>query len=977
VKLRSWLALVVVTGLAVVMASSAFARPPLEDDANPDAPPAQAVVTSPATQPGPALRTAAPTAPTCSSGAHTLSHFGDRVYPEEGNGGYTSVHTDVFLNYDAPTNMFLAGTHVDLQVHATQCLTDLSFDFETTSSDATAGPNMTVGSVEVNGQPATFHFALPTYPGDPNGQDDPDPNAHAVSNVNPVSATNPNPPACSPQVNGAGQNGNQCPATKLVVTPSAPIPDGTTFTVTVNYTGRPGIHHDGDGTTEGWFRVNTTAAPNDGSFVTTEPIGTASWMPLNNHPSAKPTYDFFDTTNVGKTAIANGELVGTTPVSGTTFNPVGPTSVNPPDANFPGGSWTWHWHSPEHIANYLVENSIGSYDLSARTSPTSGIEFFEGQGSAITATNKTANKANMDQQEDITNFQSMFNGPYPFTTAGVIAGIPSASFEEEMQTKITFAGGRVSSLGTLSHENMHQWFGDNVSEAAFNLTFWKEGWATIGEYLATARTAATNAGGLGTPAGDAAFNTSLMNRFNTNYGSTNTSFWITAPSNPTVGSLFTTSNTYTRPGTTYLALRALLGQDRWIDVMKEIQSTYGGGNINELQLETAFRHWLPVSSASCKQRLDQFFPQWFDTAFPTGGANTANKPAITGPGLNGTGFVCAQVTPAAPDGQNGWYTSDPNLTWQGYGAPAVTKDGCSDGAVTAEGTTTLSCSVTTTAAPILTSGAVSEIVKVDTVAPSTGVALTPTAVGAWYSPRMVTLSPTDATSGVGSTQYRVDGGAWTTYAGPFSITTFGPHTLDFRSTDVAGNVETTKTTSWGSDFTATQQIDGLSTFTAGLGLDKQPGKDMQHELDMAEKFVGKSNQACDHLDAYLLDVIVSAGGGSLTFAQAEQLLSANQIEALLGCIPAGSTAPAAEQASLELRATIAGMGLDKSTANDLDARLATIGQQVVNGNVNGACSSLSDLSNRVDALQSQHKLTAAQAGTLHDGVSELGGLLGC
>jgi hypothetical protein len=38
---------------------------------------------------------------------------------------------------------------------------------------------------------------------------------------------------------------------------------------------------------------------------------------------------------------------------------VPPTSVNAPDANFPAGSWTWHWHSPEPIANYLVENSIG------------------------------------------------------------------------------------------------------------------------------------------------------------------------------------------------------------------------------------------------------------------------------------------------------------------------------------------------------------------------------------------------------------------------------------------------------------------------------------------------------------------------------------------------------------------------------------------------------------------------------------------
>ena len=42
---------------------------------------------------------------------------------------------------------------------------------------------------------------------------------------------------------------------------------------------------------------------------------------------------------------------------------------------------------------------------------------------------------------------------------------------------------------------MHQWFGDNVAEAAFNLTCWKEGFATLGEYLSTARTAAIAAAG--------------------------------------------------------------------------------------------------------------------------------------------------------------------------------------------------------------------------------------------------------------------------------------------------------------------------------------------------------------------------------------------------------------------------------------------------------------------------------------------------
>ncbi len=59
----------------------------------------------------------------CTSGARTLVKPGDRVYPEAGNGGYKSVHTDVFTVYDAITNLFLPGTHVDLMQRSTQCLT--------------------------------------------------------------------------------------------------------------------------------------------------------------------------------------------------------------------------------------------------------------------------------------------------------------------------------------------------------------------------------------------------------------------------------------------------------------------------------------------------------------------------------------------------------------------------------------------------------------------------------------------------------------------------------------------------------------------------------------------------------------------------------------------------------------------------------------------------------------------------------------
>jgi hypothetical protein len=702
----------------------------------------------------------------CSSGAHTLAAPGTHVYPETGNGGYTSVHTDVHMVYDAPTNLFLPGNHVDLTDRATQCLTDFSLDFERTSTNVTAGPNMSVDSVEVNGQPATFTFVQPTYPGDPNGQDDPDPLAHQASQLNPVGgpANNPLPPACSPSVSSNAQNGTPCPANKLVITPSAPIPAGATFVVTVNYTGRPGVHTDGDGSTEGWFRNNNPVG--DGAFVTTEPVGTMAWMPLNNHPTAKPSYDFYDTVNAGRTAVANGELVGFTD--------------NLPDPNFPGGSRTWHWHSPEGIAAYLVTNSVGAYDLTERVA-SSGIVYYTAQASAISVAQKATNQTIMNQQEDIVLFQSMFNGPFPFTTDGVAIGLPSASFEEEMQTKITFAGGRIS-LGTFNHENMHQWWGDNVAEGAYNLTFFKEGMARLGEFLNTARSAQTAAGGAGTPAGDAAFETSLVNSFNTNYANTG-SLWTGAPSDPRPATLFTTGTTYTRPGIAYLALRRILGADRFVEALKQIQRDYGGASITEQQLESEFKAYLPDPTAACRSRLDQFFTQWFDTVYPSGGG--ANRPQITGPGLAGPGFVCAPTVtytldPAVPTGENGWYTGDVTLTWHvDDGGGAVTLDGCADTAF-ADGVTTAACTATNAAG---SSAPSSVTVSRDATEPI----VTFTGARAYRIDETVAVlcSASDPTPGSGlasDTCEDVTGPAWSF--------TLGGHTVSADASDVAGNHST-------------------------------------------------------------------------------------------------------------------------------------------------------------------------------------------
>lgn len=56
--------------------------------------------------------------------------------------------------------------------------------------------------------------------------------------------------------------------------------------------------------------------------------------------------------------------------------------------------------------------------------------------------------------------------------------------------------------------------------------------------------------------------------------------------------------------------------------------------------------------------------------------------------------------------------------------------------------------------------------------------------------RTVTLTASDADSGVAATQYRLDGGDWLAYTAPFEVDG-AAHTVEFRATDVAGNTGAT------------------------------------------------------------------------------------------------------------------------------------------------------------------------------------------
>jgi hypothetical protein len=557
----------------------------------------------------------------CSPGARTLASPGSRLWPETGNGGYRSLHTDVHLIYRARDNTFLAGTHVVITDEATHCLTSFSLDFERHSADRQAGPALAVQAVKVDGRRTRYGFVQPTYPGDPRGPNDRDPRAHEASLSAPVRGPhhNPLPPACTPEIVGDeadnSQNGQPCPADKLVIVPGAPIPRASRFTVTVYYKGHPGVHDDADGQQEGWFR-----AP-DGGIAVSEPVGSEDWMPLNDFPAAKPAYDFYETVASGEVVLANGKLVSVT--------------RDRADGAFPHGSRTWHWRSGAPVASYLVQTTIGLYRWAAHAGR-DGIRYYEAQDAGISLRQQRINQAIIKQQEKITDWESRFTGRFPFSSDGVLVGIPDMdAAPEEMQTMVAFDGSNID-LSTLYHENMHQWWGDNVTESSYAMTFFKEGVAQMSEDLFAAANAARQAAREPHPRGAAvtAFERSLINTFDQTYRERG-GFWTVAPSNPSPDGLFDDAPTYDRPAAAYIALRQILGPRRFTRVLEQIQQSYGGRTISEPDLKRAFAAQLPDPRSACRTRLARFFTQWFDTAYLR---RPLRRPTITGPGLAGGGF---------------------------------------------------------------------------------------------------------------------------------------------------------------------------------------------------------------------------------------------------------------------------------------------------------------------------------------------------
>ena len=157
------------------------------------------------------------------------------------------------------------------------------------------------------------------------------------------------------------------------------------------------------------------------------------------------------------------------------------------------------------IPSYLVSVAVGRYDRYYRTVNVSGMSVPVVYNLMKQGPNNASAVVAMDKVNDALIEFSKRYGDYPFKKEkhGFYDGLDGAGGMEH-QTFSAIATSDIANTATLTHELMHQWFGDNVTFAHWNDLWLAEGFARYSEALVQELVPS-----IGTPAGAANTRSSL------------------------------------------------------------------------------------------------------------------------------------------------------------------------------------------------------------------------------------------------------------------------------------------------------------------------------------------------------------------------------------------------------------------------------------------------------------------------------------
>lgn len=351
---------------------------------------------------------------------------------------------------------------------------------------------------------------------------------------------------------------------ELVITPRPKLKTGESATVVVTYAGTTGRPTDIEGALYGWVTTR------DGAMVVSEPDGASTWYPVSDHPTDKATYSFEITVPEGKTAVANGLLVGSETADGWT---------------------TWVWDAPDPMASYLTTATVGDFELRYSTG-LEGTPIID----AIDTTRTSAQVAGLVRTPQMLQFFSEKFGPYPFVAYGAIVDNDSVGYALETQTRSFFStSAGANSESTVAHELAHQWMGNHVSPYRWADIWLNEGWATYASWMwlenVQSSTAATR------------FQT-VMNR------AAGHVTWQVVLSDPGALNLFSAA-VYDRGAATLHALRVKIGDEAFFALAKQWVARYGGGTASTAD-------FIALAEEISGQDLTHFFEVWVhSTGKPT------------------------------------------------------------------------------------------------------------------------------------------------------------------------------------------------------------------------------------------------------------------------------------------------------------------------------------------------------------------------
>lgn len=250
---------------------------------------------------------------------------------------------------------------------------------------------------------------------------------------------------------------------ELTVTPSGSLPAGGAFTILIAYSGTPqAIIEPSLGARIGWNFL----PGGGGVYVASQPLGSQTWYPVNDHPLDKATYTLRVTVDAGYGVAANGVLTET--VAG----------VN---------ETTYTFVVDDPMASYLTTLNVGDYVAESST-------LVGGAADGVVLRNyfprSMANGSGIafSEQEAMLRFFSDTFGPYPFDAYGAVVTPALLTFALETQTLSLFGGFMAftppaAGAEVIAHELVHQWFGNAVSVADWRDIWLNEGFATYGSWL--------------------------------------------------------------------------------------------------------------------------------------------------------------------------------------------------------------------------------------------------------------------------------------------------------------------------------------------------------------------------------------------------------------------------------------------------------------------------------------------------------------